>query len=91
MTEQQNSIFDPLNYLIDSFWASLPEEAANDLATFKKDVLSGVKNVVDGLVEQEIKWTDRHLENARKMREQYQHEAASQTNAEESAAESAAS
>ena len=87
MAEKQNSIFDPLNYLIDSFWASLPEEAANDLATFKKDVLTGVKNVVDGLVEQEIKWTDRHLDNARKMREQYQREA----KAEEPAAESAAS
>lgn len=87
MAEQQGSIFDPLNYLIDSFWASLPEEAANDLATFKKDVLTGVKNVVDGLVEQEIKWTDRHLDNARKMREQYQREA----QAEEPAAESAAS
>jgi hypothetical protein len=71
MAEQNNNIFAPLNYLIDSFWASLPEETANDLATFKKDVLSGVKNVVDGLVEQEIKWTDRHLDNAHKMREQY--------------------
>ena len=87
MAEQQDSIFDPLNYLIDSFWASLPEEAANDLATFKKDVLTGVKNVVDGLVEQEIKWTDRHLDNARKMREQYQREA----QAKEPAAESTAS
>ena len=86
MAEQQNSIFDPLNYLIDSFWASLPEEAANDLATFKKDVLTGVKNVVGGLVEQEIKWTDIHLENARKMREQYQRD-----KAEPEAAESAAS
>jgi hypothetical protein len=87
MAEQQNSIFDPLNYLIDSFWASLPEEAANDLATFKKDILTGVKNVVDGLVEQEIKWTDIHLDNARKMREQYQREAKT----EEPAAESVAS
>ncbi len=86
MAEKQNSIFDPLNYLIDSFWASLPEEAANDLATFKKDVLTGVKNVVDGLVEQEIKWTDRHLDNARKMREQYQREAQTKEPAAESAA-----
>lgn len=73
--QQQGSIFDPLNYLIDSFWASLPEEAANDLATCKKGVLTGIKNVVDQLVEGEIKWTDRHLENARKMREQYRRQA----------------
>jgi hypothetical protein len=87
MAENQGSIFDALDHLVDSFWATLPEETANNLATFKKDVLTGVKNVVDELVEYEIKCTDRHLENARKMREEYQRE----TQPQEPAAESSAS
>lgn len=86
MAEKQCDVFASLNYLVDSFWASLPEETANNLATFKKDLLSGVKNVVDDLIENEIKWTDRHLENARKMREQYQRNAQAEGPAAESPA-----
>lgn len=60
-----------VNHLIDSFWASLPEQTADDLAKCKKDALTSVKDFVDSVIDNEIKWTDRHLENARRMREQY--------------------
>jgi DNA-binding transcriptional MocR family regulator len=60
-----------VNHLVDSFWASLPEQTADDLAKCKKDALNGVKSFVDSVIDTEIKWTDRHLENARRMREQY--------------------
>jgi len=60
----------PFYYLIDSFWASLPEKAADQLATFKKDVLKAIKDSVDSCLEREIQLTDEHLDNARKMREQ---------------------
>ncbi len=66
----------PINFLIDSFWASLPEQTAEELATFKKDVLSAVRETVDKLIDTEIAWTDRHLENARRMREEYRSQTA---------------
>jgi hypothetical protein len=70
------SLFD---HLIDSFWASLPEPTANDLANFKKDALNRIKSGVTSLIDQEIYWTDRHLENARRMREQYRQPASEAT------------
>ncbi len=71
MSEKQQTVCDPFSYLADAFWASLPEETANDLANFKKRVLNGIKSTVDSIIDQEINATDRHLENARRMREQY--------------------
>ena len=68
----------PLSYLIDSFWASLPETTADELATFKKDVLRGIKETVVRLVDEGIECTDWHLENARRMRERYRQAAADQ-------------
>jgi hypothetical protein len=72
MEEKRECVSNPLNYLIDTFWASLPEKTADELATFKKDVLGAIKDTVDFVIDTEIDWTDRHLANARKMREQYQ-------------------
>ncbi len=66
----------PFNYVIDSFWASLPEKTADELATFKKDVLTGFRDSVNWMVDEQIKWIDRHIENARRMREQYHQEKA---------------
>jgi hypothetical protein len=63
--------YNPFCYLIDSFWASLPEKTADQLATYKKDVLRAIKDSVDSCIEHEIKVTDQHVENARRMREQY--------------------
>ena len=77
MTEQQTTR-DPINLLIDSFWAVLPEKTADDLATFKKDVLKGIKDSVDWLIETEIEATSQHVENARRMREEWKAKCAEQ-------------
>jgi hypothetical protein len=71
MEEKQETVWNPFNYLIDSFWASLPEKTAEDLATFKKDALKEIRSAVDSFIDNELKWTDQRLENARRMREQY--------------------
>jgi len=68
MSEQYTN---PLNYLLDSLWASMPEKTADELATFKKDVLIGFRDGVNWLVDEQIKCTEQRLENARRMREQY--------------------
>ena len=69
MAEQQpDNIFDSV---IDSFWACLPEDTADNLATFKKDVLRGFRSAVDSFVDTSIAETERHLENARRMREEW--------------------
>jgi len=59
-----------LDHLIDSFWAALPEQTAEDWAKCKKDALNNIKSAVSSMVDNEINWTDRHLENARRMREE---------------------
>lgn len=71
MNDKKGNILDPLNYLIDSFWASMPEKTADQVASFKKDVLKGVRDALNWVIDEEVKWTDRHVENARRMREQY--------------------
>ena len=70
MSEKQQTVCDPFDYLADAFWASLPEDSANDLADFKKRALNGIKSAVDSMIDHEINATDRHLENARRMREE---------------------
>ncbi|HQR31227.1 MAG TPA: hypothetical protein PLK30_00725 [Blastocatellia bacterium] len=69
MTESKFENF--LDEMVDSFWACLPEEAADNLATFKKDVLKGFRSAVDSFVDTAVAETDRHVENARKMREEW--------------------
>ena len=76
MSEKQQTECNPFDYLADAFWASLPEDSANCLADFKKRVLNGIKSGVDSFVDQEINETDRHLENARRMREEWRQKAA---------------
>jgi hypothetical protein len=71
MQTEYESPFQGLNYLIDSFWAAIPEKTADDIAKFKKDVLTRVKDAVDTIIEDEIKWIDVHVENARRMRQNY--------------------
>jgi gas vesicle protein len=70
MPETQETTYDPVAYLSDQFWACLPEKTADELATFKKDVLTGIKNAVGRFVDDEIAWTDERLENARRIREE---------------------
>jgi len=69
MAEKQ---VNPLNILIDTFWAVLPEKTAAEMASLKKFALLSVRDTVNWVVSKEIEWTDKHLENARKMRERYQ-------------------
>jgi hypothetical protein len=76
MSEKQQPVGDTFSFLADAFWASLPEESAKELADFKKRVLNGIKSAVDSMIDHEINATERHLENARRMREQYQRKAA---------------
>ncbi len=64
----------PFNYVIDSIWASLPEKTADEIATFKKDVLTGFRDSVNWAIDEQIKWIDRHVDNARHMRDQYRGE-----------------
>ena len=68
--ETSNSIFDALDHFNASLWACLPEETANDIAKFKRDVLTGIKSCVDTLIDENIKSMERHLEMARKIREE---------------------
>jgi hypothetical protein len=75
MAEKQQTVCDPFDYLADAFWASLPEESANELADFKKRALGGIKSAVDSLIDREINATDRRLENARRMRDEWSREA----------------
>jgi hypothetical protein len=70
MSEQTRVECNFFDDLADSFYAALPEDAANRLADFKKDVLKGIRSAVDSFVDTEITWTDSRLENARRMREE---------------------
>jgi hypothetical protein len=72
----EKNICDPFDYLATAFWASLPEESANELADFKKRVLNGIKSAVDSIVDHEVNATDDRLESARHMREEWRRKAA---------------
>ena len=76
MADEQNRYFDPFGELISSFWAILPEQAADDVAKFKKDVLIGIKSVVDSVIDTEINLMERHVEMAREMRARWDREEA---------------
>ncbi|MGA1369514.1 MAG: hypothetical protein ACO394_13460 [Blastocatellia bacterium] len=68
---QEPKPINPVNLLIDTFWALMPEKTANEVAEVKRMVLGSIRQTVDFVVTKELEWTDRHLENARRMREQY--------------------
>lgn len=61
----------PFNYMIDSFWASLPEQTAEDLADCERKTLTWIKDTVGSMVDEGIASLNLHLENARRMRNQY--------------------
>ncbi len=71
MPEQEPKPINPINLLIDTLWALMPEKTADEIANFKKMALLSLRDTLGWAVSKEIEWTDRHLENARKMREQY--------------------
>jgi hypothetical protein len=68
---QEPKPINPVNLLIDTLWALMPEKTANEVAEVKRMVLGSIRQTVDFVVTKELEWTDRHLENARKMRDQY--------------------
>lgn len=72
MADQEKKTVNPLNLLIDTFWAILPEKTANEVAGMKKLALLAVRDTLSWVVDKEIEWTDKHLENARKMRDRYE-------------------
>jgi len=53
-------IRDTANKLIESFYGILPYETAVHIANAQKEVLRAVESVI----EEQIKWTDMHVEKA---------------------------
>ena len=53
-------IRDAANKLIEGFYGLLPYETAVHLANAQKEVLKAVESVI----EEQIKWTDQHVERA---------------------------
>jgi hypothetical protein len=53
-------IRDTANKLIEGFYGILPYETAVHIANAQKEFLRAVESVI----EEQIKWTDRHVENA---------------------------
>ena len=53
-------IRDTANKLIEGFYGMLPYETALHIANAQKEVLKAVESVI----EEQIKWTDKHVENA---------------------------
>lgn len=53
-------IRDTANKLIEGFYGLLPYETAVHLANAQKEVLKAVESVI----EEQIKWTDQHVQNA---------------------------
>ena len=53
-------IRDTANKLIESFYGFLPHETAVHLANAQKEFLKAIESVI----EEQIKWTDVHLERA---------------------------
>lgn len=72
MADQETKTVNRLNLLIDTFWALLPEKTASEVAGMKKLALLAVRDTFSWVVDKEIEWTEKHLENARKMRERYE-------------------
>jgi hypothetical protein len=58
-------IRDTANKLIEGFYGILPYETAVHLANAQKEILRAVETVI----EEQIKWTDVHVENAHAKKE----------------------
>lgn len=59
-----------------SLWATLPEEMANTIAGVKKDFLTSIRSTIDSMVDHDLHCLERHLEQARHIREEQQRKAA---------------
>ena len=58
-------IRDTANKLIEGFYGILPYETAVHLANAQKEFLKAVESVI----EEQIKWTDQHVQNAHNKKE----------------------
>ena len=72
-TNPEMSVFDEFAA---SLWAILPEEMANIIAGVKKDLLTGLRSTIDSMVDHDLNCLDRHLDNARHIREEWRRKAA---------------
>ena len=63
--DYSGNIFD---YLAESLWSALPERTAEDIADCKRKTLNRVKETIDWIIDEELRAMERHLENARRMR-----------------------
>jgi hypothetical protein len=66
--DYSGNIFD---FLAESVWAALPEKAAEDIADCKRRALNRVKETIDWIIDEELRAMERHLENARRMRNEW--------------------
>lgn len=71
MTETKTNC-DPVSDVIDSFWALWPEKTVDEVATFKKDVLKGFRSLMDSVIDTTIAGIDHHVENARRIRKEWE-------------------
>ncbi len=71
MSETKNPELSFMDELTASFWAVLPEEAANTIAGVKKDLLTSIRSTIDSMVDHDLACLERNLENARRMREEW--------------------
>ncbi len=76
MSETTNPELSFMDELTASFWAVMPEELANTVAGVKKDLLTSLRSTIDSMVDHDLACLDRNLENARRMREEWNQKSA---------------
>jgi hypothetical protein len=76
MSETTNPELSFMDELSASLWAIMPEEMANTVAGVKKDLLTSLRSTIDSMVDHDLAWLDRNLENARRMREEWNQKSA---------------
>ena len=76
MSETTNSELNIFDEFAASVWAIMPEDMANTIAGVKKDFLTGLRSTLDSMVDHDLSCLDRNLENARRKREEWRHQAA---------------
>lgn len=74
MSETINPELSLMDELAASFWAVMPEEMATTVAGVKRDLLTSLRSTIDSMVDHDLACLERNLENARRMREEWQQE-----------------
>ncbi len=68
MTETTNHELNFVDDFAASIWALMPEEFANTLAGVKKDFLTNLRSTVDSMIDHDLNFLERTVENARHKR-----------------------